>query len=284
MKNYLTRSEIIALHNECMETCVRVSTRKAGGSGTVIYSELIPKSKNRFETYVLTNHHVIESAITIRERYESSLGKNVDEELRKTVQVEFFEYENYSAHIGTTSMKADIVAWNEPQDLALLRLRSKNKIRPVAKLIPSNEIENVLRLDECVAIGAALGEPPLMTRGDISAMSREIDNYDYWASTAQIIYGNSGGAVFLLRSKEFIGVPSRVSLARSGFSAAPITHMGFFIPIERIYEWLESQHYHFIWQEDVDSAMCEQLREEERDREEAILIAQASRKAKKRQH
>ncbi len=60
-----------------------------------------------------------------------------------------------------------------------------------------------------------------MTHGDIQHMDDEIDNEVYWMSTAQTIFGNSGGAVFRPRNGhyEFIGVPSRIAVTMTGFSA-----------------------------------------------------------------
>ena len=39
-----------------------------------------------------------------------------------------------------------------------------------------------------------------------------------------------------------------------------ITHMGYFIPIDRVYKLLEENDYHFIYDKDVSFEDCENAR------------------------
>ena len=48
--------EIIQKHEQMFYPTVRVRTRKAGGSGTVVYSE---KYKDEYYTYVITDSYLI---------------------------------------------------------------------------------------------------------------------------------------------------------------------------------------------------------------------------------
>ena len=41
-----------------------------------------------------------------------------------------------------------------------------------------------------------------------------------------------------------------------GFSADAITHMGYFIPIDRIYELLKRNDYNFIYDDSYDIGKC----------------------------
>jgi hypothetical protein len=88
-------------------------------------------------------------------------------------------------------------------------------------------------------------------------------------SSAQTIYGNSGGACYRWsadrKKYEWIGVPSRISVQPSGFSADAITHMGYFIPIERIYRLLDENHYQFIYDEAYSIEDCAEERGETQD-------------------
>jgi len=49
----------------------------------------------------------------------------------------------------------------------------------------------------------------------------------------------------------------------SGWSDA-VTHMGYFVPIDRIFEWLEDEYYQFIYDSKVDPVKCERLREKKK--------------------
>jgi hypothetical protein len=45
-----------------------------------------------------------------------------------------------------------------------------------------------------------------------------------------------------------------------GFSADPITHMGYFIPIDRIKNLLDENCYQFIYDEKYTMKKCEKMR------------------------
>ena len=95
-------------------------------------------------------------------------------------------------------------------------------------------------------------------------------------SSAQIIYGNSGGAIFLKDTGEFIGVPSMIAVTGyMGMSA--ITHMGFFIPIFRVYNFLEDNVFQFIYDNTYTSAQCERIRESKRTNEEIKMFKKETR-------
>ena len=54
--------EIIQKHEQMFYPTVRVRTKKAGGSGTVVYSE---NYNDEVYTYVITNHHVISDSVHV---------------------------------------------------------------------------------------------------------------------------------------------------------------------------------------------------------------------------
>jgi len=245
-------------HDEVLYPTVLVRTRKASGSGTVLYSKLKDQSKSEYETYILTNHHVIDDCIKVSKEWDPMLGAEIKKETRSTVNVEFYRYKHYSRCIGRFSVEADIVTYDKDQDVALLKLRSVEKVPAVAQLY-SDDIENIHVFDKVVACGCQLAHPPIHTRGEIMFMDDEIDNYNYWLSNAQIIFGSSGGGIYLDKNgkHEFIGIPSRIAM--SGWSDA-ITHMGYFVPVDRIFTWLKDEYYHFIYDSKVDPAKCEKLR------------------------
>ena len=259
--------EIIQKHEQMFYPTVRVRTKRAGGSGTVVYSE---KYQDEVYTYVITNHHVVADSVKVEKKWDSVLKRKVDKEILDTVFVEFFRYNNYSHTVGSFAVEADIVAYSEVdggQDWALLRVRDKeNKADWVANMFQLKELENIHIFDKVYAVGASLGHPPVASDGHISYMDDEIDHYKYWMSSAPTIFGNSGGAVYRWnddnKQYEYIGIPSRISIQPMGFSADAITHMGYFIPIDRIYNLLEENDYQFIYDSSVSIEDCEKARKE----------------------
>jgi S1-C subfamily serine protease len=257
--------QIIQQHEEMFYPTVRVRTKKAGGSGTVVYSK---SYKDEVYTYIITNQHVIDDSVHIEKRWDPVLKRKVDKEILDTVYVEYFKYNNYSHTVGSFAVEADIVAYSEVdggQDWALLRMRdTENKADWVANMFPLEDIENVHIFDDCYAVGASLGHPPVASNGMITYMDDEIDHYKYWMSSAPTIFGNSGGAVYRWSSNrkkyEYIGIPSRISIQPMGFSADAITHMGYFIPIDRVYNLLEENDYQFIYDDKFSIDDCKKAR------------------------
>tara|TARA_Y100000310_G_scaffold72549_1_gene68601 strand:+ start:368 stop:1243 length:876 start_codon:yes stop_codon:yes gene_type:complete len=259
--------DIIKKHKEMFYPTVRVRTKQAGGSGTVVYSK---KCKGKTHTYIITNHHVIADNINVEKKWNPVLKKKIDTEILDTVAVEFFKYNNYSHNIGSFAVEADIVAYSEydgGQDWALLRTRDKESTyQYVANIFPIDELDRIHIFDSCFAVGASLGHPPIATEGHICYMDDEIDHYKYWMSTAQTIFGNSGGSVYRWSNPrkryEYIGIPSRISVQPMGFSADAITHMGYFIPIDRIYKLLKENNFQFIYDDSYSIKQCEKLRDD----------------------
>ena len=265
--------EIIEKHEQMFYPTVRVRTKKAGGSGTVVYSE---KFNDEVYTYVITNHHVISDSVHVEKKWDPVLKRKVDKEILDTTYVEFFRYNNYSHTVGSFAVEADIVAYSEVdggQDWALLRVRDKeNKADWVANMFPLEDLENVHIFDDCFAVGASLGHPPVASNGMITYMDDEIEHYKYWMSSAPTIFGNSGGAVYRWsagrKQYEYIGIPSRISIQPMGFSADAITHMGYFIPIDRVYDLLDENDYQFIYDSNFSIEDCQVARNEKQEPKE----------------
>jgi len=246
-------------HNSYIYPVVRITSGYSGGSGTVIYSKEFEPGK--YSTYILTNHHVISDAIVIKEEWDSTLAKNIPTERRSIVYVEQFKYRDVSIPVGTMRVEADIKIYNEQEDTALLRLRYDEAIIAVARLPKAGTESDYKVLDETIAVGCSLSFPPLPTIGVVTRMDFLIDSLPYHMSSAQIIYGNSGGAMFRADGT-LIGIPSRVAVT-GWFGQTPITHMGLFIPIDRVYKWLEDERYNFIFNPDVNEKESIELREKE---------------------
>ena len=251
-------STLSRLHEQVLYTQVRVKTEKAGGSGTVIYSE---KGREGYSTYIITCHHVVDAAISVKKEYDPKVGMDRKKEFKQVVTVEFFDYDSvpHGRRPVSNSVDADIMAYDKLHDMALLKLRMVTESQRVAKLLPKDRITNVRIGDRTHAVGCALLHDPILTEGMITHMGDEIDYNDYWMSSSQIIFGNSGGAMFLDRGDGyfFIGIPSRIDI--SGWSN-PITHLGYFSPITRVYKFLEDENFQFIYNDEYTEEQCEKIR------------------------
>lgn len=251
-------------HIKFIYPVVRVSSENSSGSGTVVYSKVI--EENIYSTYILTNYHVISDSISIIKEWDSKKQKEVDREHRSIVYVEMFKYKNISIPIGTLKVEADIIVYNKLQDTALLKLRSEEKIIYIANLPSEKEVSDYHVLDETIAVGCSLSFPPLPTRGMVTRQNFQIESFPYNMSSSQIVYGNSGGALFLSKTGKLIGIPSKVAIVGFG---TPITHMGLFIPIERVYKWLKIEGYEFIYNDKlVEKIELEKLKINTKEEEE----------------
>lgn len=219
---------------------VRVTDDHGGGSGTVAYSA-DRDEPGRFETFVLTNHHVIADSIRIVQKWNSLRGRYENVEQRDRVKVQTFMYDKGKV-VSTQDFDAEIVAHSESHDLAVLRLCYPHRIDAVAPLLPPN---TDLRLFQPVyAVGCSLLHEPIATSGHITDLEDLLDGETYCMCTANVIFGNSGGALFAESGGTWYlsGIPSRVAV--SGFS--PITHMAWFIPPDRIRQWIADQKLDFL--------------------------------------
>jgi len=234
-------------HRQMLYPSVRVVGKRGIGSGTVLWSK---KINNRgYKTYILTNFHVVNDRVSITDGWDEKRRKKYKKETRSFVVVQMFKYNKRSHMMGIYSVKADIAAYSKDNDLALLVSRD-TKTRPlfVAHMLPRNRGREISITDEVYAVGAALGHAPIITRGIINHKSDEFGGKIYWMSSAQIIFGNSGGAMFkwshLRKRFEIIGVPSLVMGQRAGVA---VPYLGLFIPMDRVYDFLKENLYRFMY-------------------------------------
>jgi serine protease Do/serine protease DegQ len=160
---------------------------RSAGSG------VIADAKNG---YVLTNHHVVESA---------------DE-----IEVVLLDNRN---------VKATVVGSDEGTDIAVLKLKDPGQLTQ----IPLGNSDQVQVGDFVVAIGNPFGLQHTVTSGIVSALGRSgisPDGYeDFIQTDASINPGNSGGALINLKG-ELIGINSAI-FSNSGGNIG----IGFAIPV-----------------------------------------------------
>lgn len=268
-------NDIKRRHEQMLYPTVRVRAGDAGGSGTVIYSK--QDSEGLWRTFVLTCEHVVDGLIKIEKKWDPVAKTERRMEILNRAQVELFYYEHLSRCRGSSGQhRAEIVAYDKDEDIALLEVeRTESPIDYVASLYPPDEIEHIHILDSLNCVGAAMGHEPIMTDGVLTFMDEEIEGKTYWMSSAQSIFGHSGGSVYRYSSErdryEFLGMPARITMSMFGFDA--ITFMGFFVPITRIYDLLDKNHYQFLYDETTTYEECAAKREEEQDRERRLILA-----------
>ena len=236
---------------EMLYPTVLVDLGNGQGSGTVIFSSIRAHESWKEEkvwTLVLTNHHVVDSAISVTEEFDPKKGKNIQKETRRPVHVRFWDYNDYSTAVGTTGRVARIVAYDKARDLALLRLDDKErKIKDIAILWPEN-VGGPYLFQDVWAVGSGMGNPPYPTEGLLSGISgKDSQGRALYLSSAPIIFGNSGGSLWAYsktRDKyEMIGVPSMVS--GYGYGSI-ISHIVWSRPITEIREFLRENDFGFI--------------------------------------
>lgn len=273
--------ELKEKHRMLLYPTVRVRTEKAGGSGTIIFSKPIknPEWEGEHESYVLTNCHVISNNIKVENKWSTLLKREVKTDILTDCTVETFDFEYDSWESGSATYKGEIMCYDIDMDLALLKIKSGKEFDYVAKMFPKDEHKKRLRMFmDLYAVGCGMGHPPLATKGNLTGGFGDIiDNHPYWLSSAPTIYGNSGGAVFLADTYEFVGIPSRIAVNISGFSADAITHLSYFIPITSVYKFLEEQIFMFIYDDNYTSDMCEEERKRKRERDEKMMAVDISR-------
>ena len=176
------------------------STAAASGSGFILSAD----------GYILTNHHVIEDATSIT--------------------VSLFSGESYAARL---------IGYDESKDIAVLKVEATG-LTPVVL----GNSDNLNVGDSVVAIGNPLGELTFsLTTGVISAKDRQVTlsssvTMKLLQTDCAINSGNSGGPLFNLYG-EVIGV-TNAKYSGSSSSGASIDNIGFAIPMNSIWEIVES--------------------------------------------
>ena len=236
---------------EMLYPTIMVDLSDGQGSGTVVFSGKRKHESWKDEkvwTLVLTNHHVIASAVSIEEEFDPKKGKNIQKETRRPVHVRLWDYNDYSTAVGTTGRVARIIAWDKHRDLALLRLDDKERIiKNVATLWPE-DVGGPYLFQKTWAVGSGMSNPPYPTEGLLSGISgKDAKGRALYLSSAPIIFGNSGGSLWAYSKSrdryEMIGVPSMVGAFGYGNI---IPHIAWSRPISEIRAFLRENDYGFV--------------------------------------
>jgi S1-C subfamily serine protease len=228
-----------------------------GCSGTLISLE---------ERLILTNHHCIDSMISIIEREETDAnGYSKKVRVRKyaEVTVEQHAYDGF-ARISTASYIAEIVAEDKKVDLAILRIRSQIPHQVASRILPDSM--RIVRGERVYVVGNPAGNDATLIEGIVSNLNRTFQLP--WTGNERVamiqfsggIYGgNSGGALY--NSSGFlIGVP-----AASHRSAAFI---GLAIPISTVKKFMQESCLAHIYNPElvVQSNKCKEQQKKKETR------------------
>jgi len=265
--------EIRKKHETFLYPVVRIYSEKAAGSGTIIYSEPDPENKGDYLTFVLTNNHVIEANVCQKKEWDSLLKKKVEKEKFINLHVELFQYVRMSEVDSSNRYKADIIAYDVNHDLSIVKIDSPRKFEHVATLIPEDEIKKLKLFMNIVVSGCSLAHEPFCNFGQLTFLNEIIEEKKYFMTNANMIFGNSGGALFLAESGHLIGVPSRVTAIQMGFGVDILTWFGFSAHSERLYEFFKEQELNFLF--DKEDTYKEAMKRRKDKEKESLLAIKA---------
>lgn len=198
-------------------------------------------------SFALTNFHVAKHFL-----YEDMgpFGDMVPSKRRDQplgMEVTIFSFGLEVGQIEKRTFKAEIVAEDEGADLALVRIdKSAGIIGRVAILAPKGVMP--LRNDTAWAAGASSKFAPFLRQGifGTSYKPNEFPNTNsvpIITTTAEIFFGDSGGALFHFSDErnqyEIVGISE-------AFYSVPFLALS--ISIEGVYKFLEKNSYNFIVQ------------------------------------
>ena len=214
---------------------VRISCHLEVGSGTINYCK---QEGEIWNTYAITAGHVVQGAKEGR-----------------PIQVTVF-----NANEEEFQIAAELIGFSEELDLAVIKLENNSKLYS-AEIATKSEINNIKRFDDVYAVGCPLGYMPIQTEGEITSQNKILNGKNYWMVSAETIFGNSGGGIFLKENNEMIGVLTRVS-AYNNFINVAVPHMGIVVPLDRIYKWLEEENLEFLYDSNFNREECFRKRAE----------------------
>lgn len=204
------------------------------GSGVIVYSEPQQGAASSGEapaaTFVLTAYHVVVEV----------LGDRLSDGVLDEVHV-LLENEPDTSRI----LSAKLVVFDRARDIALLRLNTSRRFPQEAQLAPSSRLARIDVFTRAYAVGCPLGNRPLPTLGEISSMSKVVGDQVFWMLSAPTFFGNSGGGIYLADTYELIGISSMIYTYGKSHPAV-VPHMGLFVPLGAIYEWLDGEGYSFV--------------------------------------
>ena len=233
------------LHDKVLYPVTRVKTGKAGGSGVLVYSAPDPSDETKYVNIVLTCQHVIDSAISVKDEWDSLLKREIKKDIMEEISVEIFDYDGSKISSANRS-QAEIIAYDKGHDLAAVKLHNSRPMDYVATIYPKDELDQLQLFDEVWTSGCSLLHDPFSNKGELTYLREMIDQKSYIMYNAPSIFGNSGGGVFH-GNGTLLGLCSRITNIQLGFGIDVMTWMGFGTHPSRLYEFFEHHELQFIY-------------------------------------
>ncbi len=218
------------------------------GSGVLLYSEKQPRSGVGgdvvYTTFVLTAHHVV-LEVTGNPKFPSEV-----KEVNLLIDPENDEVETFEARL---------VLEDRYRDLALLRLNTSKSVKSLVEFMALSDLDTLDVFSPAYAVGCPLGNRPMPTLGEISSCGKDVGSQTFWMLNAPTFFGNSGGGVYFAGNYQLIGISSMIyTYGKKSPSVVP--HMGLFVPLRNVYEWLDEEGYSFVYRrKPVPDALAEAL-------------------------
>lgn len=135
---------------------------------------------------------------------------------------------------GDTRYQYKVIWYNERLDLAELYSGIKCPCTPLANKTGERD-------EKVVTVGYPLNyfvQTQILTEGRDQGISRFDDLYKR-AMTSPIIYGNSGGGVFVYRRGrwQLIGIAVSIAVSQGYYESHPVPHISFYTPITNKLRW-----------------------------------------------
>ena len=202
------------------------------GSGVVVRSNEVNEDGVAV-TYILTAHHVVYEVME-----PDATRRDLVEDLR------FLDPK--SDNLQFKSHEAVVLAEDPDHDLALLRVELDKPWPYVAQLAEKQEVEKLQIFDPVYAVGCPLGNKPLPSVGEISSQEKMVSGTKFWMVNAPTFFGNSGGGIFQHSTGRLVGISSMI-YTYGKRQPMVVPHMGLFVPLETVRNWLEGEGYgHFF--------------------------------------
>ena len=241
------------LYESILHTAAQVNGKGGIGGGTVIYSR--PDGDRGALTYILTAYHVI----------HRSLSSQDNKEVREPVGIRLFD----EAGVSLAEHNAEILSYDDKQDIALLRVWLPRPTPHVAKLAAPEKVRGIRVFTPVYAVGCPLGHDPMPTLGQIASLHKEVNGAPFWMMNAPTIFGNSGGGIFLTDSLELVGISSMIC-TYDQFISMPVPHLGILVSMDNVYGWLDRQYLQYVYDPASAKDLCDRRRKEAREKDPEV--------------
>lgn len=211
------------LWRDLLGPTVQVSGAETVGTGVMLAPD-VSAATGAATTYVLTAWHVVRDLHTDPE---------VEPDIPITV---------YAPGKRTRMETAVLVEHDAELDVALLRLRTTERMDGGARLAPRGRLGSVRVFERIYAVGCPLGNDPIPTYGEIADVHHVVDGQSYWMVSAPTYIGNSGGGIFDAETHELLGLFTKI-YTHGTVRPMVVPHMGLATPLADVYDWLDEVGY-----------------------------------------